>query len=117
MDIFDLDGSILDIDGDMSNFDNGSLDSDFDLNDYVLNQSLDSSYNVSFGANKTINGDVYLDTGRTITLEPSGGGLGDKVVDVYVKSGTNTEYIIDGNTPRKIDGVNQVKYNGIKYNV
>ena len=74
-------------------------------------------YNVSFGANKTINGDVYLDTGRTITLEPSGGGLDDKVVDVYVKSGTNVEYIIDGNIPRKIDGVNQVKYNGIKYNV
>lgn len=73
-----------------------------------------NSYNVSFGANRTIGDDIYLDNG-TITLERAGGGLGDKEVTVYVKSGTNTKYIIDGNTPKKIQGVTQVAIDGIKY--
>ena len=115
MDFFDFDNSILD--SDMSDLNDISGGEDYNVDDYVLNQSLDSSYNVSFGANKTINGDLYLDTGRTITLEPAGGGLKEKVVDVFVKSGTNTEYILDGNTPRKIDGVTQVWYDGLKYKV
>lgn len=74
----------------------------------------ENSYNVSFGANRKIGDDVYLDKG-TITLERAGGGLGDKDVTVYVKSGTNTKYIIDGNTPKKIQGVAQVVIDGIKY--
>ncbi len=79
MDFFDFDGEL---DSELG-FDLG-LNSDYTPEALV---HLNDQYNVSFGANKTINGDVYLDTGRTITLEPAGGGLGDKVVDVYVKSG------------------------------
>lgn len=110
MDFFDIDGDLFDTD---SGLDFGH-NSDYAPDAFA---HLSDQYNVSFGANKTINGDLYLDTGRTITLEPAGGGLKEKVVDVFVKSGTNTEYILDGNTPRKIDGVTQVWYDGVKYKV
>lgn len=96
-------------DYDGSDFGGSDYDgSDFDGSDY------EQGYNVPFGANRTVGGDTYLDRG-TITLERAGGGLGDKDVTVYVKAGTNTRYILDGNTPRRIDGMKFTIYNGIKY--
>ena len=96
-------------DYDGSDFDGSDYDgSDFDGSDY------EQGYNVPFGANRTVGGDTYLDRG-TITLERAGGGLGEKDVTVYVKAGTNTRYILDGNTPRRIDGMKFTIYNGIKY--
>ena len=106
----DFDGSDFDgLDFDGSDFGGSDFDgSDYDGSDY------EQGYNVSFGANRTVGGDTYLEKG-TITLERPGGGLGEKDVTVYVKSGTNTRYILDGNTPRKIDGMKFTVYNGIKY--
>ena len=77
--------------------------------------NLDNQYNVNFEANETIGNTVYLDKGYTITLEPAGGGLGEENPKVYVESGTNTRYILDGNIPRKIDGVSQITYKGKKW--
>lgn len=98
----------------------GILDIDdmTDMNIMNISESdslLVDNYNVSFGANKTIGDTVYLDKGHTITLEPAGGGLGKETPEVYVKSGTNTRYILDGDLPRKIDGFTQVAYHGRKW--
>ena len=111
----DFDGSDFDgLDFNGSDFGGSDFDGlDFDGSDYD-GSDYEQGYNVPFGANRTVGGDTYLEKG-TITLERAGGGSGDKEVTVYVKSGTNTRYILDGNTPRKIDGIKFTVYNGIKY--
>lgn len=109
MDFFDLEGSILDIEGDMSNFDSSSLDTDFDLNDYVLNQSLDSSYNVSFGANE--NADGFKPDG-TITLERTISGSSDSFPH-YTRDGH--DYVKVGNRYIQVDSGSTVTINNIKY--
>lgn len=105
---------------DFSQIDSFDFDCDFDCDfDYTPESyaNTDGQFNISFGANKTIGDNVYLDKGYTITLEPAGGGLGEEKPTVYVESGTNTRYILDGNTPRKIDGVNQILYHGKKWTI
>lgn len=69
--------------------------------------------NPSFMGNKHIGNDIYLDQNQTIRLDRAGGGGSDSF-DVYVKSGTNSKYILDGHTPIRLTG-QQVKINGIKY--
>ena len=50
MDIFDFDNSLLNTDGEF--FDDGLdfSDSDFDVNNYVLEQSMEPYSNIAFGA-------------------------------------------------------------------
>lgn len=108
---------IPDTDIDLSQIDS-SFDFDFDFDCTTESYAnTDGQFNISFGANKTIGDNVFLDKGYTITLEPAGGGLGEEKPTVYVESGTNTRYILDGNTPRKIDGVSQILYHGKKWTI
>lgn len=68
-----------------------------------------SSNNISFGANKTINGKIYIDNGK-ITLTSVGGNK--KTFDVFVNS--CTRYIIYQGIPIKMTGT-QIKIDGIDY--
>ena len=100
--------------------DTPDFDTDIDFDsDYTPDaySDLENQYNIPFEGNKTIGDKVYLDKGESITLKSAGGGLGEESPKVYVESGTNTRYILDGNTPRKIDGVNQITYNGKNWKV
>ena len=105
MDIFDFDGSMLDIDGDMSNYESGSHDPEFDVNDYVLNNTPDSLYNVSFGAQKE-------------SLQRSGGGLGSLDVTITKEPGSSNLFCItDGrHTIHDVPGSTKtIEISGITY--
>ena len=100
--------------------DTPDFDTDIDFDsDYTPDaySDLENQYNIPFEGNKTIGDKVYLDKGESITLKSVGGGLEEESPKVYVESGTNTRYILDGKTPRKIDGANQITYNGKNWKV
>lgn len=91
-------------------------DINVDYDSQLDNMAYSYGYNdnsPSFMGNKHIGNDIYLDKNQTIRLDRAGGGGSDSF-DIYVKSGTNSQYILDGNTPIKLTG-RQVKINGIKY--
>lgn len=91
-------------------------DINVDYDSQLENMAYSYGYNdnsPSFMGNKHIGNDIYLDKNQTIRLDRAGGGGSDSF-DIYVKSGTNSQYILDGNTPIKLTG-RQVKINGIKY--
>lgn len=101
--------------GDSGNdFDGGDYDSEDVGSDNIDTEDPGSYSEIAFMGNKTVGDDLYIEK-DTITLTPAGGGLGEKEVTVYIKSGTNTQYIFDGSIPKKIQGVSQVTINGIRY--
>ena len=120
-----FDGSDLDFSG-MDFSDMGYVDTsdmpvelsdiniDYDLQmDNMAMSSGNTDYNPSFMGNKHIGNDIYLDKNQTITLDRAGGGGSDRF-DVYVKSGTNSQYILAKGIPVKLTG-SILNINGIRY--
>lgn len=109
MDFLDFDDSILDIDGDMSDFDGSSLDTDFDVNDYVLSNTPNSTYNISFEGHE--NADGYKSDGH-ISLERTISGITDSFPH-YTKDGH--DFVKVGSRYIQVDSGNTVTINNIKY--
>ena len=109
MDIFDFDNSLLNTDGEF--FDDGLdfSDSDFDVNNYVLEQSMEPYSNIAFGASE--NADGFIREGQ-ISLERTVSGSSD-TFEHYTKEGH--DYIKIGNRYIQVDKGDTVTINNIKY--
>lgn len=111
MDLFDFDNGLLDldIDGDMSMFDHGDIELEYD--DYFLNQTdgLLCNDEVSFTGSE--NSDGYIPDGK-ISLERTISGNTD-TFEHYVKNGH--DYVKVGNQYIQIDKGNTITIDNIKY--
>ena len=107
MELFD--DAILEINDESFDFNSDGIDTDFDINEYTLNNSEVPLYNTSFQGSQTSDGFIY--EGK-INLERTISGKADRF-EHYTKDGN--DYVKVGNDFIRVDKGQTIEINNVKY--